>query len=327
MRASIVISTYNRPGDLDACLASLLVQTAPPQEVVVVDNHPGCAARAVVEARTTAFARLGIAVRYLPSGANSLTAARNLGVRASSGNIVLFLDDDVVLDRAYVQEVLAVYEARPEALGVQGYIAEPNRGARDLLHRLFFWYHLEPNRCRVLPSVSATYPAGLNRVIPCQWLSGANHSYRRAVFVDFQYDERLVKYSDGEDLEFSYRVHRRHPGSLFITPFARLVHKTSRDGRAASRELTYMREVYGAYLFFKLFEPTWTNRLIYVWSRVGRFVLTLARVAAKRPRGGLAELRDLVGAYVLCLRRLRDLKRGDLRFFNETLTATGFGVP
>ena len=320
MEVSVVIPTYNRPHDLRTCLESLITQTVPPQSVIVVDNGADDTTEILVHEYEEILATSGITLRYVRNNRNSLTSARNLGFKMSQGDIVLFLDDDVILDADYIQEIIKVYKRNPNALGVQGYIAsEENRRVRNFFHKLFFLYYLERDQCRVLPSVSATYPMKLDKIIPCQWLSGANHSYRRRILEEFQYDERLIKYSEGEDLEFSYRVFKRYPGSLFITPFARLIHNTSMQSRALGRELVYMREVYGLYLFFKLFDQTLENKLIYLWSRIGQLILTLARAIVKRPPGIMLELRHLVGAYYFCLRHVREIKRGELDFFNKTL--------
>lgn len=321
MKVSVIIPTYNRPQDLSACLNSVLVQTLLPFEVIIVDNSIEKASEALVRQREGDFAAQGVALRYFRNYRNSLTAARNLAIRLSQGNIILFLDDDVILETDYIREIIKVYKTNSNALGVQGYIdSKENRGVHDFLHRFFFWHHLERDSCQVLASVSATYPLGLDKVIACECLSGANHSYHRFVFEEFQYDERLIKYSDGEDLELSYRIFKRYPGSLFITPFARLVHNTSMEGRAIGKELVYMREVYGLYLFFKLFDLTLKNILIYLWSRIGRLILTLARAVVKRPPGIMAELRYLVGAYYMCISHIKKIKLGDLEFFNSTLS-------
>ena len=326
MRISVVIATYNRPHDLEMCLDSVLAQTVLPLEILIVDNDLGNPVDGLVRERRPDFADRGAVLRYLPSSKNSLTAARNLGGKQTSGDIVLFLDDDVVLDKDYIHEILGVYAANPNILGVQGYIVpDQAQRMRNSVYRLFYWYHLERNRCRALPSVSATYPLALDGVMPCEWLSGANHSYRRSVLDEFDYDEQLIKYSDGEDLKFSYRVFCRYPGSLFITPFAKLVHNTSIEGRALGRELVYMQEIYGLYLFFKLFAPTLKNRLIYLWSRVGRLILILVSAMIKQTPGSIAELRHRVSAYYICLRRSGEIKRGDLEFFNSTLGADTTG--
>lgn len=321
MNVSAIIPTYNRNRDLGDCLNSLFAQTESVAEIIIVDNSKDSVAEPLAKEFMKKFAEINCQLVYVGNNINSLTVARNLGARKASGDIVLFLDDDVILDKDYVRELLEVFKNNTNALGVQGYI---NPGLTDLtrnrLFRLFYWYHLEDNKSRVLPSVSATYPLKLDRVIECQWLSGANHSYRRIVLEEFQYDENLMKYSDGEDLDFSYRVYKKYPGSLFMTPAAKLVHNTSMSGRALGKELVYMQEIYGLYLFCKLFDATPKNVLIYFWSRIGRFFITLLKMIAKRYPGSWHELKHLVGAYVACLNNKADIKEGRLGFFNITLS-------
>lgn len=320
LTVSVITPTYQRAKDLRAYLGSLLAQSLAPMEVTVVENGPGSESAVVVEELRPAFAAKAVALRHARSPRNSLPTARNMGARMSRGDILMFLDDDVLLERTYVEEIVRVYEDHPDAVGVQGYI-EPDHRSRwkELLHTLFFWYHTESNACRVLSSVSSTYPSNLRQVITCEWMSGANHSYRREVFEDLAYDENLLKYADGEDLESSYRVHMMYPTRLFITPFARLEHLTSMDGRAVGRELVYMREVYGLYLFFKLFPANARNLSCYVWSRIGRLGFTAVRALRGSAPGARGELKHLIGAYRLCLRKVPELRRGELGFFNETL--------
>jgi GT2 family glycosyltransferase len=322
MEISIIIPTYNRPLDLDECLNSVLEQTRRPLEVLIVDNSTNNDSMELVKQRKNEFANKKILLEYLKNqNENSLTVARNIGVGAAKGEIVLFLDDDVVLEKGYLQQIIEVYEKYPRVRGVQGYIRpeKPSR-IRNLVYKLFFLYHLEKNKCRALPSVSATYPGSLDKVVFCQWLSGANHSFKREIYQDFQYDPNLKKYSDGEDLEFSYRVFKKYPDGLYITPRAKLVHKTSPTGRAATKEATFMMEIYGLYLFYKLFKPSITNICIYIWSRFGRLVLALGRMAAQKGKSGCNEVKYLLAAYLSCLAHLKEIARGDIDFFNKKLT-------
>ena len=320
MKTSTIIVTYNRPKDLEKCLESILTQSSLPDEIIIVDNGDSEESRNLINKKKEEFKKKDIPVKYIKNDKrNSLTVARNLGLKLSIGKIVVFLEDDITLNGAYLSEVIRVYKEYPEALGVQGYYAsEENWCFRDFIHRLFFWFHLKRDKCQIFPSISTTYPLKLNKIIPCQWMSGVS-SYRRQVFREFQFDEKLIKYSDGEDVDFSFRVYQKYPGSLFITPFAKYMHQTSAEGRALGKELIYMREVYGLYLFYKLFKPTLKNKLIYFWSRFGRFLLTLARAIIKHPPGILAELRYLLGAYFFCLFHIKEIKRGELEFFNRRL--------
>ena len=319
MKASLVIPTYRRPHDLSACLDSVIRQTAPPSEVIVVDNGSDTGSEALVRQRESDFVNHGVSLRHIRNDRNSLTAARNLGSSLSSGDVVLFLDDDTIVDQNYIREILNVYETTPKAVGVMGYIPRHRDSRlRNGFFRFFFLSHSVRDGCRVLPSLNTTYPSILGKIMPCQRLSGVS-SYRRHVLQEFQFDETLIKYSDGEDVDFSSQVFQGYPGLLFITPFAKYANTTSAEGRAVPRERVYMREVYSLYLFFKLFDTTAKNRLIYLWSRIGWLALALARLLVKQQLGALTELRYTLGAYRLCLRHVREIRRGDLQFFNRTL--------
>lgn len=86
-RLSVIIATYRRDDMLAECLASLVAQTRPLHEVLVVDDGGNGSAREVV-------ARFGSRFRYLWQPNAGQQSARNHGVRESSGEWIAFLDDD-----------------------------------------------------------------------------------------------------------------------------------------------------------------------------------------------------------------------------------------
>ena len=45
------------------------------------------------------------------------------------------------------------------------------------------------------------------------------------------FDEKLLRWSAGEDDDLSYRISKKYPGRLFQTPNSRLIHKLSVSGR------------------------------------------------------------------------------------------------
>lgn len=323
MKISVAVVTFRRPNDLSHLLDSLLVQEILPVEIIIVDNGMDIQTENLITKRKDEFSKKGIMPLYVCNKENSLTSGRNLAVKKAKGEIILFLDDDVTLDKTYIAEIVKVYKEYPDALGVQGYLEqEPRSWVSDKTRAFFFWHHWDLDKQRVLKSVSATYPKDLDRIINCECLSGANHSFRKTVFEELLYDENLIKYSEGEDLDMGYRVHCKHNNSLYMTPYARLVHTTSMESRALGKELITMREVYGLYLFFKLFEANTKDKLIYIWSRIGRVALTMYHFLRKRSLGSLNEIKYLIGAYYLCVREFKRIKKGDLEFFNKELTST-----
>ncbi|MEA2060760.1 MAG: glycosyltransferase family A protein, partial [Thermodesulfobacteriota bacterium] len=115
---SIIIPTYNRPADLNRCLVSILNQTVPPLEVMVIDDG-NLADPPLMDA----VLRRGIEYLYHKKEASErgLTKSRNWGVKKAKGDIILFLDDDVELLPDYIEILLKVYKNYPEVAGAGGY--------------------------------------------------------------------------------------------------------------------------------------------------------------------------------------------------------------
>ncbi|HUA09407.1 MAG TPA: glycosyltransferase [Candidatus Acidoferrales bacterium] len=105
MRISIVIATKDRASYVARALASLESQVhAPSFEVVVADNGSSDDTKAVVEAQA---ARGSYPVRYVFEPEPNRGKARNRGIEAAQGYLVLFADDDVQLPPGF----LAAHEA------------------------------------------------------------------------------------------------------------------------------------------------------------------------------------------------------------------------
>src|SRR6266545_3284997 len=106
-RLSIITPTKNREMELGRLLRSVAGQSLPPSEIVVVDDSSGDATRRLVESMTPEFGNLSVALIYRrnPHGRGA-AAARNAGLEFVTSPVVLFLDDDVVLDRHYIRCLL-----------------------------------------------------------------------------------------------------------------------------------------------------------------------------------------------------------------------------
>jgi O-antigen biosynthesis protein len=115
--ASVIIATTGRLDLLQRCLDSLAELDYPNFEVVVVDNRPsGSATRELVESY-----KGPAPVRYVAEPRPGLSIARNTGVGASSGEVLAFTDDDVVVDSLWLAELLAPFAAHQVA-GVTGLV-------------------------------------------------------------------------------------------------------------------------------------------------------------------------------------------------------------
>jgi GT2 family glycosyltransferase len=120
---SIVILTWNSEIFIEHCLESLAWQSYKNFEVIIVDNASGdetlkridsCAHRSIVSKVITNKKNLGCA------GGN------NVGWRASSGEIVIFLNPDTFVTKSWLEELVKALKGNPEAVIAGCKIYYPN---------------------------------------------------------------------------------------------------------------------------------------------------------------------------------------------------------
>ncbi len=109
MKISAIITTFRRAEWLAEAIESVLKQTRPVDEILVVDAGNFEETKAVV-------ASFGSAVRYLPMQDRGLSGSRNFGIEHANGDWVAFLDDDDqwLPDKIKLQEQAA--ERSPKAV-------------------------------------------------------------------------------------------------------------------------------------------------------------------------------------------------------------------
>ncbi len=109
---SVVIPTHNRTGLLAETIRSVLGQTYPPREVIVVDNGTEGRARHVV-------APFGSRVTLIGSSPNAKQIARNTGIEAASSPWIATLDDDDLWESDYLATAaVAMRDGRADIIGV-----------------------------------------------------------------------------------------------------------------------------------------------------------------------------------------------------------------
>ena len=119
-RITAIVPTRDRPEMLDGLLATLARQQIDPGllEVVVVDDGSTAPVAEMVE---RADRRGPVAIRCERQEGQGLNAARNLGAKRSSGEVVAFLDDDTLADPGWAAAMLEAFE-RTGCAGVAGRI-------------------------------------------------------------------------------------------------------------------------------------------------------------------------------------------------------------
>lgn len=328
---SVIIPTFNRPEHVSEALDSLLSQETPPDEVLVVDDSTDDKVAELVRVRSQKFLGRGVSLKHMRNPKErGASAARNAGFEHTASEIVMFMDDDVLLEPGYLSGILAAYEARPDAAGVQGHMYRYGEGldvhgVYNALRRAFSLTYASERGCEVLRSFKATYPVRVEGVEACGWLSGTNQTYRRSALGSLRFDERLKRYSLGEDLDLSYNVARQGRGGLYIAQGARLLHKESQAQRTPGNRLLYVDAVHSYYLFRKNIPHTLVNRAVFYWSRLGRLLLSLSDWAKHLSGAPAPEtaMRHILLSQVLWLSNRSMIASGDLSVLETHLKREG----
>ncbi|MCX5696765.1 MAG: glycosyltransferase [Candidatus Omnitrophica bacterium] len=116
---SIVIPTYNRREQLKECLASLFSQIPGRGlfEIIVIEDGSDC-----VLCEDKDFGSDTGKIRYITTRHQGPAAARNLGIKEARGEIVIFLDDDVIAASGWAKSVIESWKSYPGIDGIGGYI-------------------------------------------------------------------------------------------------------------------------------------------------------------------------------------------------------------
>ncbi|MDY7021287.1 MAG: hormogonium polysaccharide biosynthesis glycosyltransferase HpsN [Cyanobacteriota bacterium] len=255
-KISVIVPTYNREEALRDTLVDVLKQDYPQFEVIVVDqthsHEPETQAylEEVANAKKIQWYRLRWA---------SLPGARNYAVRRSTGDIILFIDDDVQLAESFLKSHARNYieagTSTPKNIGaVAGRVFDRMKlgdSGGDLeIEELppqasdpgIAWYHIDL----------------VHTIKPQQVISarGCNMSFRREIFEKhgLHFDERFRGSAVREESDFCLRV-RKTGYIIWYDPDADLVHLGEEAGGChdiSTRSMQYQITFYHNHFFMGL---------------------------------------------------------------------------
>jgi GT2 family glycosyltransferase len=268
---SIVVPTYNEEADIADTLRCALAQTLPAREVIVVDG--GSTDRTLERARRAAadsHARVEVVAEGRRRG---VSAARNEGIRRATGDVVVFLNADVLLPPEFLASLAPLYAAGADVVSVDSRVANldcvPGRYI-DAVHRLKYnaenvgWS--EGFSCRREAALAAAFP---------EEIPGAGGE-------DVEFLERLRALGYFWQVDYSICVAHRVPAT--VAGFWQQCHGR---GRSIPYCETALRRIP---------LPLVTARRAAAWAKTAAVAglvvpnaIAAARLAAKSPRG----MRDL----------------------------------
>jgi GT2 family glycosyltransferase len=286
-RISAIIATVGRPELLRVCLDSLTKQTVPVGEAVVV--HCGDDEATPALTKEQSWANAGLDVRYFHYPERNCAAQRNFAVSQAAYDNLLFIDDDIEVDRHWTEELFKPLWNDPKVGATMGSIVN-----QPMATPTFFWriyrtvLHgktkgFEPGRL-IGAALPNGFPTAARELIPCEWIGGGASALRREAFESVGgFASFFAGSSPGEDLDLGYRLSRNW--KVFYVPAAKCIHHQAQGGREGSDQHQYLS----------------------MRSRFGILTITMGR-------GRVAALAHIgLWAVVQCLSELASIRHGVLR--------------
>jgi GT2 family glycosyltransferase len=179
-RVSVVVCAYNAERTMDPCLASLAVLDYPDYEVIVVNDGSRDRTRQIAESYDYC--------RIINQPNKGLSAARNVGAEAATGEIVAYTDSDCVADPDWLTYLVAKMEASDLAA-----CGGPN---------------FPPPEDNLVPAAVAVAPGGPTHVLisdeVAEHIAGCNMAFRREVLQQLGGFDPIYR-AAGDDVDICWR--------------------------------------------------------------------------------------------------------------------------
>ena len=268
---SVCIPVFCRFFEFKKTLQSILDQTYPPIEIIVVDNNNNKEESERLKSYINNFDSK-IKIILVKNKLNSGAIARNIGANLANGDFVALIDSDVLLDRNYAQNIIKIFNTDKEIIGVQGV----DTNLQDEFIKTFksyksrFIYLLEyifqssqiflKGKPLLLPSLVVTHPSPpFNFYYESEWISTCACFFKKSAFDNYQFCNQFITYSWNEYILFSHSIYKDNIGKLIYTSSAEYTGIITNEGRLPKIPLQYMAEVYDQYIFRKLFKFNFVN--------------------------------------------------------------------
>ena len=171
MKLSIIICTYNRAKYIRPLLDSIVANDLPKQdyEIILVDNN--CTDNTRDICSTFASDHADVMFRYTIEPEQGLSAARNKGIKEATGDILVYIDDDAIVDTWYLRTITEYMDKNHDCMACGGpiiplYETEEPKWMSHWTKELLTAYMYFGDKERVYPG--ERYPGGGNAAYRAQ---------------------------------------------------------------------------------------------------------------------------------------------------------------
>jgi GT2 family glycosyltransferase len=183
-KVSVVVCAYNAESTMAACLDSLQQLRYPAYEVIVIDDGS--------TDRTGRIADQYEGIHVVHQENEGLSAARNVGIAASTGEIIAFTDSDCVVDPDWLHYLVATFLSSGHPA-----VGGPN---------------LPPPEDSLVATCVAASPGGPQHVLlndeEAEHIPGCNMAFRREVLEELGGFDPIYR-AAGDDVDLCWRLQER----------------------------------------------------------------------------------------------------------------------
>lgn len=196
LNMSVVIPTRNRPGSLSLCLDSLEKQVVPPYEVIVViDGKPTDEVHQVI-----GNFRNKLSIIQITNHRGGEHLSRDIGADTATGEVVAYIDDDVILVPEWSAEIIKGYQENKDAAGVGGRVINVTSFPKPWIWRAYlivtqFLFRRKMGKISFVGLPYARLYLPCDRLIEVDFLQFGNMSLRRQILASHKF-EKLTYFSD-----------------------------------------------------------------------------------------------------------------------------------
>ena len=210
MQYSIVIPIYKRADIFQKCLTSISNQILEPLEIIIVNNNIDQSETDKLKSILKNFnIKNKYNIRIFKSPKNSGAIARNIGAKNARGDVVAFLDSDVILDNNYYSILMSYFESYKDLIAIQGTdyaLIESQIQTKKFNIVDKFIYCLEQffetslvfnkKRPYVSPSLAVAHPNVLEDFeTQSEWISTCAGLFKRELFKKYSFPKEFITYS------------------------------------------------------------------------------------------------------------------------------------
>jgi glycosyltransferase involved in cell wall biosynthesis len=275
---SVIIIFLNAEGFIEEAIKSVLAQTCPSWELLLVDDGSTDSSTAIARHYASQFPHQ---IRYLEHQGHKnrgMSASRNLGIQHARGEFIAFLDADDVYLPQKLETQIALLHANPEAQMVYGatlhwygWTGNPDDARRDVLRKLGVPANTLVTPPTMLPKflrLTAQTPGICGILVrreAVQEVGGFDDKFR-GMYEDQVFIYKLMLRMSVYIHDGTFDFYRQHSASHQRVT-ARLEHRERRVGKSASELvfLTWLRgylqehQVHDPELWAALNEQLWRH--------------------------------------------------------------------